>query len=211
MICSRICSTLILVVLAGFFVGRFSSVAEADVITMGSDDYATLTGYVYCDLNDNVTYDENEGLIPNVWIILEGVTEGGESLSRKAFTNSYGDYVFKKIPAGVYSLKQVQPIEFLNGLPNAPGTVNDVPVGQAVDNGPDKANQYVNVVLSAGGVGVEYNFSEAGLKSAYLSKRDLLSRKPPVQLIPEPGIAAMIVGLLLCGGLSVTRRARGDR
>ncbi|NLE38076.1 MAG: PEP-CTERM sorting domain-containing protein [Pirellulaceae bacterium] len=210
MICTRIGSGLILVVLAGFFVGCFSSAANAGVVTMSSDDYATLTGYVYCDLNDNLICDENEGMIPNVWIILEGVTEKGESLSRKTFTDLYGEYVFKKIPVGTYSLTQVQPIEFINGLCNPCGTVNDLAVGQAVQSGPDKANKYVDIVLSPGDVGVAYNFSEAGLKSAYLSKRDLLSRKPPVQLIPEPGSAAMMIGLLLCGGLAVKRRPRFD-
>ena len=106
--------------------------ASADVVTVGSDGYATLTGFVYCDLNDNLMYDDNEGLIPNVWIILSKQVEGGEQEIARTFTGLFGEYAFKKIPSGVYSVTQVQPIEFINGLPNAPGTVNGVPVGEAV-------------------------------------------------------------------------------
>ncbi len=170
----------------------------AEVISLGDEDYASLAGYVYVDLNLNWELEVGEALIPDVVVILEGLTDKGELVSVETSTSQYGAYSFTGVLPGVYSVTEVQPIEFLQGLPNEPGTVNGTPVGEAA--GPDA---FVNIALDAGDVGIMYNFGEAGLRSAYISKRHFLTYEgepedPPGGDIPEPGGATLLsVGSLL--------------
>ena len=181
--------------------------AEAEVIKVGSDQYVSLQGHVYADLNHNRTLDEDEWVIPNVVIqctLAEPVPTGGTPVTESATTDQYGFFSFSGLQPGTYILSEDDPIAFMQGLPGNPGTVNGSPVGQA--DGPDK---FVNITLAAGDAGKDYNFGESGLRSAYLSKRYLLTKQEEIEEIPEPsGVVLLTIGSLLCLGLTGMGRAR---
>ena len=180
--------------------------AYADPVDMGSKDYGTLSGYVYCDDNNTATWDNNEFMIRDVLIVLDGLLEPvdpndpvaqmwdlgrrplapGEKETFQTFTwtNQYGRYCFENLLPGRYSITEITPYMFIEGKANAAGSLGGTVV---------TANQYAGVVLVDGANGTNYNFGEWGLRTKYLSKRDL------IVVVPEPSLAVFGIGLILMG------------
>ncbi len=77
----------------------------------------TIAGSVYHDQNNNGIFDEAaiEGLA-GVTVQLTGVDHLGSSVSLTTTTNANGDYSFTGIRPGTYTVTEVQPAGFLNGL-----------------------------------------------------------------------------------------------
>jgi hypothetical protein len=177
--------------------------ARAEVVRVGTAPFASLSGYVYADMNDTCALEVGEYIIPNVKITLTGVTEKGDSVSASTVTGTYGDYAFLKLEAGTYTLTETQPIEFLEGKYNMrqPGTINGVTAGTNVGT-VDGPNAFKGIKLVLGSEGVMYNFGEAGLRSAYVSKRQFLTyTEKPTGFVPEPTVAMLLAtGLLLLLG-----------
>ena len=187
--------------------------ACADPVDMGSKEYGTLSGFVYCDDNNNAIWDNNEFMIRDVLIILDGLLEPvdpndpvaqmwglglrpldpGEKETFQTFTwtNQYGLYRFENLLPGRYSVTEVTPYMFIEGKANAAGSL-----GGTVATG----NQYTGVVLADGDDGVNYNFGEWGLRTKYLSKREL------IVVVPEPSFAVFGIGLVLMGVFLRRRR-----
>jgi hypothetical protein len=170
--------------------------ARAEVVSLAGEAYASLSGYVYIDLNLTREMEEGELVIPDVAIILEGISDEGESVRETTLTEENGAYSFTGIEPGTYSLIEDPPVEFIPGPANDPGTIEGKPVGHPDCGEADGPSKFTNIKLDAGDVGTMYNFGKAGLRSAYVSKRHFLSYHPeeePPEDIPEPGGATLMV------------------
>ncbi|MBX3433912.1 MAG: hypothetical protein KF847_11370 [Pirellulales bacterium] len=157
----------------------------------------TLSGYVYIDRNNDGLLAFNDQLHPE--LIIPGVTiqlfAGGVAGSPldTAVTDAMGMYSFANLAPGTYSLRQVQPVEYVNGLASL-GQIRDAitmnldPVGSsigttAVDSVGDI---FTNILLPANSRGDLYNFGELGLAPAYVSKRQLMGTANPPSFTPTP-------------------------
>lgn len=106
-------------------------------------------GYVYVDRNQNGLRDSGEEGIAGVTVRLEGQTNTGHAISGEVTTDRFGFYQFAFLPPGTYSLFETQPDGYLDGAEQV-GTLG----GRA---GQD---QFTDIVLEEGDVGLEYNFGE---------------------------------------------------
>jgi len=123
---------------------------------------ASISGIVYHDENNNGVRDSGEAGIGGVEVRL--VNASGQVVGTQ-ITDSQGSYSFTGLRAGNYSIIEVQPSGWLDGL-DAAGTINGVTVGSALNPG-DKIS---NINLKWGDDGIEYNFGEllAGAISGYV-------------------------------------------
>ena len=177
-----------------------------------------LAGTVYIDRN-------NDGLFatindPNPEYIIDGVEiqlfrqDGGMQLVGSTFTDLSGYYSFTNLLPGTYSIYQVQPVAYVDGLDTL-GTLYSLigqPIpgfaspGLVVDNG------FESIVLPGDVVGLGYNFGERGLAAGYVSKRYLFGSTPsPPTAVPEPATGLLAVGLGGLAALLFGRRARSAR
>lgn len=120
---------------------------------------AVLSGFVYDDLDNDGVRDPGEGPIEGVLIQL--FDENG-NLVAETTTDENGKYVFEGLPPGKYSLRQIQPDGYLDGLDSA-GTVDGEHRGRAINPG----DLMLDITLGWGETGEEYNFGE--LRPASLS------------------------------------------
>ena len=177
---------------------------HGDPIEMDSEIYASLSGFVYCDINNSGTYDSGEEKIRDVLIILDGLIDEidpdspeaqawgvgqrpldpgeKETHQRITWTDSYGNYSFDYLLPGTYTVTEVTPYMFVEGKPNAAGNLG----GQVVTS-----NQYAEVVVAPLDEGTGYNFGEWGLKTRYISKRSL------IVVVPEPSTMVLLAGICL--------------
>ncbi|MBN2293123.1 MAG: hypothetical protein JXM70_11895 [Pirellulales bacterium] len=198
-----ICIMALLAVTAGF------SSAWAGPVNLNSKDYGVLSGLVYSDDNNTGIRESGEFGIPSVLIILDGLLDPieiddpildyweqlgldiGEEDTFRTFTwtDAYGRYRFDNIPVGTYALTEITPYEFVEGKANAVGSLG----GEVVTN-----NQFADIAVAPGDIGVDYNFGEWGLKIGYISKRALI--------VPEPSIATLFLGMVAIGACLRRRR-----
>lgn len=98
-----------------------------------------LGGQVYVDANNNGVRDPGEAGIADVALTLVGTNDLGP-VTLTAGTNSDGAYRFVNLRPGTYTLTEVQPIGFLDGLDRvgtsggvlAPDQVSDIQIGVRV-------------------------------------------------------------------------------
>ena len=124
-----------------------------------------LSGYSYIDTNDDGIFQDRELPLLGVEIMLTGTDDLGNDVELSTFTDINGFYKFNDLNPGVYTVMQVQPIQFVDGqdtVGNLGGSnsVNDKLVVNLTDNG------------------VEYNFGELGLRPEYVNKRLYLTSAP---------------------------------
>lgn len=180
--------------------------ASAEVIEVDSEIFASLSGFVYCDVDNSGTYNNNEDKIRDVLIILDGLIDPidpelpeaqawdvgqrpldpgeKETLQMIAWTDSKGNYKFENILPGIYTITEVTPYMFIEGKANAPGNLGGTTV---------TSNQFANVVITAKAAGTGYNFGEWGLRTKYLSKRSL------IVVVPEPSTVALLFVMSVLG------------
>lgn len=199
------------------------AVSEADVIRVGSSQYAHLRGYVYLDLNFNGEMEVGECVVEGIRVsctLVEQTTGGGTGEGTTdpvyTFTDEAGHYAFDALKPGKYTLAIEEPIQFRRTrVANEDiklGTINDIPVGTVVS-----PYEYADIELGAGEWGIMYNFGNGGLRAAYMSKQYLLSGSKKmntydgkIEEIPEPtGIVLLAVGLLSLGQSVLGRRRLG--
>ena len=113
---------------------------------------ASVSGFVYHDSNNSGELDINEAPIGGVTINL--LDASGRVLGARQ-TNDDGYYEFKNLLAGDYSLRELQPDGWYDGLDSA-GTIGSAVVGAAINPG-DRIN---GIRLGSGDQGVQYNFGE---------------------------------------------------
>ncbi|MHB8956711.1 MAG: putative Ig domain-containing protein [Pirellulaceae bacterium] len=123
----------------------------------------SISGYVYVDVNNNGIKDAVEMRLPNVPVTIEG------PITRTVVTDADGCYLLDQLPAGSYSIRQLQPTAFIDGqetqgLPRTGRVGNDF---------------FQDVALEPNMRLEEYNFGERGLRAELISKRFYLASSPP--------------------------------
>jgi hypothetical protein len=107
---------------------------------------AGLSGYVYCDTNNNGMREAGEAGIPDIQITLTG------PVNRTASTNSSGLYVFSNLPPGTYTVSE-------GPVPNPPATGDGI--DKAGNCGGVAGNDVISGInVTSGANCVEYNFGE---------------------------------------------------
>lgn len=174
--------------------------ANGEVI-LGSQQLASLSGFVFCDINNNGIFDSVEYGIGNVSILLEGLGEGGETIKLTMITKSNGAFTFNSLSPGQYALTETQPIKYVQGKPNQL-KLEEAALTELSETDEDlvvECDRYAGIGLAAGEQATAYDFGEWGLKTRYLSKRQLV--------VPEPStVSGLVVGLLALVGFRRFRR-----
>jgi hypothetical protein len=143
------------------------NLAEADSDESGPDTSETtvplrvassLSGWVYVDLDNDGRRDRRERGIAGVIVRLYNSL--GQLVATTA-TDAKGRYWFRNLPAGTYTIAHRQPKRFRDGRETA-GTVNGQPRGKALNN------RLIDIVLSGGEIGRNYNFGERVSKVMFL-------------------------------------------
>jgi large repetitive protein len=109
---------------------------------------ASLSGFVYYDVDNDGFKDVGESGIAGVTITLNGSTIAGP-VNLNTVTVAGGGYLFPNLPAGTYSLSETQPLGWTDGKDTI-GTP-----GGLVAN-----DLFTNIVLGAGVNGANNNFGE---------------------------------------------------
>lgn len=116
---------------------------------------ARISGFVYRDNNNDGIRGADEGGLSGVEIRLtSSMTITGESISKTTRTNSDGSYSFLTLPPGMYTIYEVQPAGYLDGIDSL-GTVGDETRGTIIAN-----DQLSDILLEGNDSGIEYNFGE---------------------------------------------------
>jgi hypothetical protein len=124
-----------------------------------------LSGWVYVDVNNNGVKDPPEVGLPNVPITAIG------PITVTVLTDSNGYYEFSNLPVGDYTIKQVQPGAFIDGIDSL-----GLPPGGVAAN-----NQFVDVPMFAQMEATSYNFGERGLIAELVGKHLFLASTPPAE------------------------------
>ena len=106
------------------------------------DTLSTLSGMVYVDGNNDGIFQAGEAPISGVRVVLVGTDLSGNAITRTAFTDPSGTYLFADLPAGNFRVSETQPVPYLDGLDTAGSAggntgANDIidliPVGVSTD------------------------------------------------------------------------------
>jgi hypothetical protein len=129
----------------------------SEVATVG------LSGFVYVDANGDGVKGAGESGIAGVTIELFGVAllpDGTrQNIQTFTLTDASGRYLFENLPTGSYSIHEVQPAFFNDGIDTAgPG-------------GFASANDWLFINFAEGGAAAGFNFGEAGLRLEFVGKR----------------------------------------
>ncbi len=103
------------------------SVAPAsDVVTNFGDTTASITGTVFTDTNRDSTKTAPEKGLPGVTVTLTGTDVNDRPVTATKTTGTDGTFVFSNLPKGTYSITEIQPARYENGV-NTPGTAGGTP------------------------------------------------------------------------------------
>ena len=133
---------------------------------------SSLSGNVYSDLNNNGLKDPGELGIGGTTIYLTGTTSGTKlPLFLVTTTAQDGSYTFANLPAGTYTITEVQPAGFLDGkdaIGTQGGTVgDDLFSGVTLADGQDGINNNFGELLPATLSGFEYyDVNNDGIKQS---------------------------------------------
>jgi len=130
---------------------------------------ASISGYAYCDINDNGVRDAAEIGIPGALVTLTGTDAQGHFVEVSRLTAGDGSYLFEDLEPGTYAIDEAQPEVFLDGK----DTLGSL--GGNVSN-----DRFSNIVLTADAEGTGYNFGEGRLRPQFATLRMLLASRPPV-------------------------------
>lgn len=198
-----------------------ATLAVLSLIAATADLHAAsqLSGYVYIDRNNDgqlafADQAQPEWVLSGIEVKLFSIAGSTETLLSTTLTDGIGQYLFSGLSAGTYTIRQTQPVEYVDGIDSL-GVIRELassatPPGANV--GTVGVNAFLNIALPNDSRGDLYNFGERGLTAAYASKRFLLSTAPaPVftvdpgidqnGMVPEPttGVLAAFAGLSLLG------------
>jgi len=133
--------------------------AAATGYNFGELNPASLSGFVYQDLNNNGVRQAGESGIEGVAVTLTGTDDLGRAVSLADPTDASGAYSFTNLRPGTYAISETQPKGYTSGInavggglsaPNNPGAVSgDTITGIAIAN-----------VSPGNNTGTEYDFGE---------------------------------------------------
>jgi hypothetical protein len=129
--------------------GRLFSADNEGTNAVGQPVPASVSGFVWLDLNDDGKIDFNETAISGVTIQLTGTSSTGTAVSQSTVTDSNGYYQFASLPAGTYTIHKIPPAGYIDGLESlgtAGGTIG--------------TDMFSAINLAAGVFGINYNFGE---------------------------------------------------
>jgi large repetitive protein len=166
------------------------------------DTFSSISGQVYNDANTNGVKDTTEVGLSGVTVTLTGTDANGKPVTRSALTDTNGNYSFKDLTTGTYTITETQPSAYTDGAEtngSIPGitTVNDVISGIKITAPETEATGYL--------------FGESGTPVA---GRVFLDRnKDGIQQPDEPGIPGVTLTLTPVGGgapVTVVTDANGN-
>ncbi len=199
-----------------------------DVSAATIPGFSQLGGWVYIDRNNDgvlaFSTDPNpEYVIGDVVVSLFSVSGGVETLAATTQTSPVGRYLFENVTPGTYTLRETQPVEFVDGLDTLGQlqSLNGQPVSGAASAGVMSNNTFSNIVLTPDVGGEFYLFGERGLAAGYASKKYLFASAPPPNSppgnppgdpppggsLPEP-LSITYALMAGCGGWLMPRRRR---
>src|SRR5262249_30061400 len=106
--------------------GANSHIYDAGYIVVNPIGTGSISGFVYCDANNNGIKEPGDLPIAGVTVTLMGVTSQGQQVTLKTLTGPDGGYIFSALNPGTYKVVETQPAGFLDGK-DAVGTINGVP------------------------------------------------------------------------------------
>jgi protocatechuate 3,4-dioxygenase beta subunit len=65
---------------------------------------ASVTGFVYADLNRNGLFDQGDRGVVSTWVLLTGTDDRGQAVRLVAWTSATGAYTFNNLRPGLYTL-----------------------------------------------------------------------------------------------------------
>jgi hypothetical protein len=138
--------------------GGFEEWATASIAPPVNPNVASLSGFVYQDLNNNQQYDHALPDVPVPGVTIRLVDAISGTVVAQTMTDGNGLYNFTDVAPGVYNIQEgPAPFPLVHEAVSQPGTVNGLPDGLAA------AGVVRNVMLGAGDVGINYNFGEVPL------------------------------------------------
>lgn len=154
---------------------------------------ATLSGNVYFDANNDGVFDADESGIGGVTIELVG------PVTVTTTTAADGSWSFSNLPPGDYTVSEVQPGGWTDGLDTV-GTVGGVPSGDD-----SVSDVFSAIVLGPGSAGVEYNFGETAPSAITLSAAAVCANDTPyvdysISAFAGPSSPAVTVRWITSGG-----------
>ena len=186
-----------------------SFVAAQPPHTLGKSQ---LGGWVYIDRNNDGEINFANEPMPEY--VIGGVTiglysqTGPETLVATTQTDEFGRYFFNNINPGTYGLKQIQPVQYVDGIDTLGQmfALTNAGIGNAAV-GVMANNAFNSIVLPANVRGDFFNFGELGLMPGYVSKRFLLGSapEPPITVVPEPATVTLLAAVR---GLAMIPRRR---
>ena len=120
---------------------------------------SSVTGFVYVDSNGDGAKSPVEQVLGGVEVRIQGTDVLGAPVDRVTYTAGDGSYTFDGLIGGEYTLTEIQPMFFLDGVdtPGSAGGTSD-PTGDEIE-----------FDLPVGVAATDYNFGELGLHPAYSS------------------------------------------
>ncbi len=119
---------------------------------------SALAGRVYIDANKSLTHDAGDFPVAQIPITLTGFNLFGEFVSIPTQTDANGYYQFSNLLPGTYTITESHPYALADGQDNL-GTLGGILLN----------DQFLDIVVSVGSFGTEYNFGEAGVNPAFLT------------------------------------------
>jgi len=129
-----------------------------------------ISGFVYCDSNDDGVRGADEVGVGGAVITLTGVDDQDNVVEESTLTASDGSYSFDELAPGTYEVEERQPLALRDGQ----DTIGSL--GGTVEN-----DHFSEIVLTGQGESVDNNFGELGLASAYIRRDMFFASTPPPQ------------------------------
>jgi len=160
---------------------------------------ASVTGIAYVDSNNDATVQAGEPRLEGISITLSGASASGADIctflaalspARSCTTTtaiSTGVYEFVDLPAGTFTLTQVQPASYADGLETAgtpAGTTDPTPGVDTISS----------ISLNPGENGVAYNFGERGASISGTVFKDV-NRDGAISGVQDSGISGVTLTL----------------
>ncbi len=166
----------------------------SNTVTITDDPMdAVIEGRVVVDANNDGIISVGEMTLAQVTIRLVGTSIAREPVNRETTTDSSGFYRFSQLPAGTYSITQVQPADYMDGREFL-GTVAGVASGTIAED------RFDEVVLRPSQVGTGYLFSERGLSATQVNRFRVLSRPRNEGNLGSPVTTEMLGGVSSTSG-----------